>query len=237
MLWRRVGSSVATRLAAAGALLSVAALVEILHRADEYHLLPAMVVPVALLGVTVPVLVERRGLPGARIRPSVAIGACVAAVLVGAAHLLTEQTAGVDVVNAGRSFPLLPGDVPEAQATLDEVDRIARPGQRVFVGPMDMRRTNYTATYMYFLLPQLVPATYYQEMEPLTDNLPPSHLAADVAGADVLVLTTKWDRWNEPNQSTTVYGSDLPNQAVSRLFCLRARAGTFSVFTRCDARG
>jgi hypothetical protein len=237
VLWRRVGPSGGTRLAAAGALLSAATLVDILHRADEYHIVPAMVVAVALLGVTVPILLERHGLPRVRVRPAVAMAACGAAVLVGAAHLLMEQTAGVEVVNAGRSFPLLPGDAAEAQATLDDVDRIARSGQRVFVGPMDMRRTNYTATYMYFLLPQLVPATYYEEMEPLTDNLPPSHLAADVAGADVLVLTTKWDAWSEPNQSTTVYGSDLPNQVVSRLFCLRARAGTFSVFTRCDARG
>ena len=58
-----------------------------------------------------------------------------------------------------------------------------------------------------------------------------------MASADVLVLTTKWDDWNEPNQSSSYYGPAAPNQVVEKSFCLRAQQGTFSVFTRCNARG
>jgi hypothetical protein len=238
VMWRRARASDGTRLVAALALLPLAMLPGILQRADEYHLLPAMIVPVALLALSVPVLVQRGRRPSVRIRPSsLAYVLCAATLAIAVVHTTVQQTPGVAVDNQGRSFPVGAADAGEAQAVLTDVDRIARPGQRLFIGPMDMRRTNYTATYMYFLLPQLVPATYYQEMEPLSANGPGSHLAADVASADVLVLTTKWDDWSEPNQSSTYYGPAAPNQVVEKSFCLRAQQGTFSVFTRCDARG
>ena len=237
LLWRDARRRDGARLLSAGVLLSVGGLPQALQRADEYHLVPAMVVPVALLAVSVPIVARWGGRHRLRLRARVIYALCLAAVLIAGARLEARQTPAVPVGNQGRSFPVAAGDAGEAQAVLSAVDRIARPGQRLFVGPMDMRRTNYTAAYLYFLLPQLVPATYYQEMEPLAANVPASHLAADVAGADVLVLTTKWDGWNEPNQSTSYYGPNLPNLAVARSFCLRATEGTFSVFTRCDARG
>jgi hypothetical protein len=237
LMWRRARASEGTRLVAALALLSLAMLPEIAQRTDEYHLLPAMIVPVALLALSVPVLAQRRGRPTPRTRPLLAYVLCAAALAIAVVHTSVQQTPGVAVDNQGRSFPVAAADAPEAQAVVTDVDRIARPGQRLFIGPMDMRRTNYTATYMYFLLPQLTPATYYQEMEPLSANGLGSHLATDVASADVLVLTTKWDDWSEPNQSSTYYGTTAPNQVVEKSFCLRAREGTFSVFTRCDARG
>ncbi len=96
----------------------------------------------------------------------------------------------------------------------------------------DMRRTNYTATFLYFLLPQLIPGTYYLEMNPGVANSNNSRLASDLASADIVVLTTEWDNWSEPN-SSSLYGSDRPNQVLASLFCERAHDGVYRVFTRC----
>lgn len=236
-LWLHAKRTDGVRLLAAAALLSVAVLPEILQRADVYHLLPAMAVPVALLPVSLPVLAEQRRWRLGSFRAATyyaLFGALTAVAIVLAAVL---ENPGVPINNEGRSFPVSSGEATQARAVLADVDRIAHAGQRVFVGPMDMRRTNYTATYLYFLLPQLVPATYYLEMEPLSANGADSHLAADVASADVLVLTTEWDDWHEPNQSSSFYGSDLPNQVVARSFCLRAHDGVYRVYTRCAALG
>jgi hypothetical protein len=71
-------------------------------------------------------------------------------------------------------------------------------------------------------------------MDPLIANRAGSRLAADVASADILVLTTEWDNWDEPNRSTAV-GPDAPNQVVSDLFCLQATDGVYRVYTRCAA--
>ncbi len=231
-LWRSTRGSDAVRLLAAAVLLSVASLPEALQRADIYHLLPAMAVPAGLLVVAAPVV--------ARTRPSW-FGALPSRVLAGGYALVLlvvvlmqpRSVSGVDVTGHGRAFPVSASEAGDARAVLAEVNRLAKPGQRLFVGPQDMRQTNYSATYVYFLLPQLVPATYYLEMEPLSANASTSHLASDVASADILVLTTEWINWSEPNQSSTHYGPALPNQVVARSFCLQAHLGVFRVYTRC----
>ena len=48
--------------------------------------------------------------------------------------------------------------------------RISQPGQRLFVGPGDLRKTPYSDAYLYYMLPDLVPATYYIEMDPGVAN-------------------------------------------------------------------
>src|SRR5438552_13682126 len=41
--------------------------------------------------------------------------------------------------------------------------KIVLPGTTLFVGPLDLRRTNYNDTFIYHLMLQLRPATYFSQ--------------------------------------------------------------------------
>jgi hypothetical protein len=110
--------------------------------------------------------------------------------------------------------------------------RLARPGQTLFVGPSDLRRTNYNDTYLYYLLPQLRPASFYMEMNPQTANLPGSGLATELRHADLLILNQRWDSWPERNSSSKL-GSPLPNRIVANEFCTVATSGDERLLRRC----
>ena len=53
---------------------------------------------------------------------------------------------------------------------LAEVPKIAKPGDRLFVGTTDLRKTPLSEAYLYYLLPEYPPATYYIEMDPGVAN-------------------------------------------------------------------
>jgi hypothetical protein len=108
------------------------------------------------------------------------------------------------------------------QAAVDELDRIAEPGDRLLVGPLDLRRTWYSDVFIYWLFPELEPATYFIEMDPGLANAEDSGLAADVASADFVILTGLWAGWMEPNTSME-YGSAEPNRVIDEKFCVRGR--------------
>ncbi len=118
----------------------------------------------------------------------------------------TRQSFGKDadraaVNNDGRNFWL--GDGPaiaELQAVIDDVERLADPGDRVIVGPADLRYTHYSDAYLYFLLPEQRPGTAYVEMDPGVANSDDSGLA-ELARADFFVASNIWDAWDEPNDS------------------------------------
>ena len=105
------------------------------------------------------------------------------------------------------------------QAAVDELGRRAEPGDRLLVGPSDLRRTWYSDVFIYWLFPELEPATYYIEMDPGLANAEGSSLADDVASADWVILTGLWDGWMEPNSSME-FGSDAPNQVLRDHFCV-----------------
>ena len=105
------------------------------------------------------------------------------------------------------------------QAAVDELDRLAEPGDRLLVGPSDLRRTWYSDVFIYWLFPELEPATYFIEMDPGLANAEGSSLADDVASADFVILTGLWDGWLEPNSSMD-FGSDEPNQVLAERFCV-----------------
>ncbi|MDQ1435716.1 MAG: hypothetical protein QOF59_2532 [Actinomycetota bacterium] len=94
--------------------------------------------------------------------------------------------------------------------------RISKPGQRLFVGPVNLRKTPYSDAYLYFLLPDLVPATYYIEMDPF--DVTTSRLPQDLESADVVILSKIWDDWTEPNDSSKV-GPATTQQVLERDFC------------------
>ena len=127
---------------------------------------------------------------------------------------------GLLVERDGRRFYL--GDVPPwlaSQQLIADLDRLSEPGERLLVGPVDLRQTVYNDTVFYYLFPELEPATRYMEMDPGMANAPDSGLAEDVASADWLILTRFWSGWIEPNESS-VFGPDEPNQVVENQFCL-----------------
>ena len=120
------------------------------------------------------------------------------------------------------------------QAAVDELAASAEPGDRLLVGPSDLRRTWYSDAFVYWLLPELDPATYFIEMDPGLANDEGSRLAADVASADWIVLSGLWDGWFEPNDSIE-YGSDVPNQVIRDHFCEVANYedGLAVLYRRC----
>jgi hypothetical protein len=131
-----------------------------------------------------------------------------------------DKVGGYEVHRGERRFYF--GNVPlqrASQAAIDELERSSTPGERLLVGPADLSRTIYSDVVFYFLFPELVPATYYIEMDPGLADRPGSSLADDVASADWLVLTNFWTGWYEPNASVE-FGSDEPNQVVADRFCL-----------------
>ena len=83
-----------------------------------------------------------------------------------------------EVHRNGRTFPL--GSEPiarAAQVLIDQLDRSVEPGQRLFVGTADLRKTPYSDAYLYHLFPELTPATRYIEMDPGIANARSSGLA------------------------------------------------------------
>ncbi len=141
---------------------------------------------------------------------------------------------GWDVRNGDRTFYVGAADIAEsAQRVTDELAARIQPGDRLFVGTADLRKTPYSDAYFYFLFPEATPATYYIEMDPGIANAPDSGLAAEVASADWLVLSHVWDPWDEPNDSRD-FGADEPNQVVRDLFCPVGDPDDFYVlYERC----
>ncbi|MEY2531288.1 MAG: hypothetical protein QOI96_1373, partial [Verrucomicrobiota bacterium] len=113
-----------------------------------------------------------------------------------------------------REFPLT--SVKDAQTVTTicaEIARRSQPGQRLFIGPRDLRRTTYNNVYFYYLLPQLEPASYFIEMNPFSANRVDSRMAADIKTADWIILDTELNGFHEPNASEQA-GSDAPVTAI-----------------------
>jgi hypothetical protein len=234
---------IGARLLLGSALLGLGLTHQVVQRLDLMHVLSAAIVSIGLLPWSVTALLSTRNPTSVR-RWSAALSiTAVFAVLAFAAPELfarfrqeivsslnpTADTTGFVKINS-RSFPLGAADrtrsANEIGAALTEA---AAPGQKLFVGPADLRRTNYNNTFFYHLLPQLVPATYFLEMNPLSANRPDSRLAADVQSADWLLLDRTLDNWNEPNRSVE-FGSDVPSVIVRDQFELVKEAGNYLLF-------
>ncbi|MDQ6846888.1 MAG: hypothetical protein M3019_04810 [Candidatus Dormibacteraeota bacterium] len=231
--WRRWGGTGTSRALASVALLSVGFLIQALQRDDAVHTVTAEIVAIGWVPVSLWILLPLRRVGEWRHR----VGLLAAVVALGcgtvaATAIRINQSAGISVSNQGRAFVVHTALAADTQAALREVDRVAKPGQSIFVGPADLRRTNYDDTFLYFLLPQLRPGTRYLEMEPLNANRSDSGLASDMARTDVLVLTSTWDSWSEPNRSSQL-GSSVPNEIVDKHFCAVALVGPYRVLIRC----
>jgi len=141
---------------------------------------------------------------------------------------------GWDVRNGDRTFYLGAPDIADsAQSVADALAARVQPGDRLFVGTADLRKTPYSDAFFYFLFPETTPPTFYIEMDPGIANAEDSGLAEDVASADWLILSHVWDRWDEPNDSREL-GSDAPNQVVRDQFCaLNPETDFYVLYERC----
>ena len=226
-----------------------------LQRADSTHLAWVSCVTFAVLPAA---LVELRRHWAGRV-PRASVGRALAALavpLLGTLVLLPDFTwrayadsvgqtfgyrrnAGV-MEHHGREFRYARADAVDAvNALVERVDEIAEPGDRLFVGPGDLRLTPYSEAFLYHLLPELPPATRYIEMDPGVANAPDSGLAEELASADVVILSSIRDDWNEPNESLEL-GSDEPNEVLARHFCLVESygeglfgRGLYELYDRC----
>ncbi len=211
---------------------SVGLLPQALQRPDTAHLAWVTCVGLAVLPATLAELAEHRTRLPARARwvPGLVFLVVLVTAVIPYFSLrswvdLASQSAGrnrfgVAMSRDGRTFYY--GDrapAVAAQELIDDLDRLAQPGDRLLVGPTDLRLTPYSDAFFYYLFPELPPATRYLEMDPGIANADDSGLADEVRSADWLILSSIWNGWEEPNESD-VPGSDEPNQVVRERFCL-----------------
>jgi hypothetical protein len=247
VLVRRRPEDLRARTLAVAAAFSLGLLPQAMQRADSTHLAWVGCVTMALL----PVLAAEgltRWRPGwsNRRRGLVAGGAVMAAILLvipaftarlyadAMGRAVGKRVFSYPIEHEGRTFYYGRADVPRAlEPLLDEIAARAEPGERLFVGTSDLRWTPYNDSFIYFLLPDLVPATYYIELDPGVANAEGSGLAEDVASADWVILTSVWDDWDEPNEAR-VEGSDAPNAVLREQFCtVDTYDGLFELLERC----
>jgi hypothetical protein len=261
-LWaRRAGSEHGWRLLAL-ALFAVGLLPQTVQRADTAHMSWVGCIGLGLLPMF---LAEAARLRGAR--PLVAHGVVLAplALMLLFPHFtyrwyadyvgqsMGDGRQSVDdapeyasIDHAGRSFYHGRQDVADAaEEMFADVDRLTEPGDTLIVGPGDLAVTPYSESYLYYMLPDLVPGTRYIEMDPGMANADDSGLADEVRAADVVILSTMYDNWFEPNTSMEP-GSQEPNEVLRSELCLAGSYGDnsemlgepgvpiFELHVRCD---
>jgi hypothetical protein len=250
---KRAGSEHGWRLVALS-LFAVGLLPQAVQRADTAHLSWVSCVAFGLLPAFLAEVVRLRGT-----RPLVAHTVVLAplALMLLFPHFTYRwyadyvgQSVGHDrhfysVDHRGRSFYYGRHDVGvAAERMFADIEELTEPGDRLIVGPGDLSVTPYSESYLYFMLPQLEPGTRFIEMDPGVANADDSGLADELREADVVILSTMYDNWFEPNSSMEP-GSDEPNQVLDELFCMHDRYGDnsvaagpgrpiFELYIRCD---
>ena len=222
------------------ALLLLALLPSALQRADAAHILPGAAIAIGLSPIVGRVLLDLR--PGRML--SLGMAATAAVIGIGFAHaaatIVRAQArsageSGVEVEVGERSFRLSdPAAASDLRALLAEIQAGTNAGDSIFVGPADLSRTVYSDSFVYYLLPELVPASFYTELNPGTANAEDTELPDELDDADVLLLT---DRWRADTAAAAEAGSTAAREIVDGRFCPLARSGSYEVLSRCDDRG
>lgn len=241
-----------TRVLVAASLFGVGLLPQALQRPDSAHLAWVSMVTFALVPVAVLEIIGRRRATWTPLARTTGIAAAMALTLLVLCPFYTyrpylfhvrqtigDAPVGLVVSRGDRWFPI--GDVRTSIATqevIDDLDRLSTPGQRLLVGPVDLRQTAYSDVFFHHLFPDLDPATYYIEMDPGLANTEGSSLPDDVASADWLILTRFWSGWIEPNTSI-VFGPDDANVVVEEQFCLRGsyQRDLIRLYEKCEGGG
>jgi hypothetical protein len=249
LAWRR-----GERRLLALALFSVGLLPQAIQRADSTHLAWVSCVPLGLLPAA---MVEAQRAWRPRWRPQRTAILAAAVPLVATVALAPTFVWGVYADYVGRSFGLSEieagtmrrGDrvfpygrldaVRAVNEMLPDVAQIARPGDSLFVGTGDLRKTPYSEAFLYYLLPELEPATQYIEMDPGIANADDSGMADELRNADIVILSSIRDDWDEPNGSRR-FGPNEPNEVIEDEFCLVESygrglngRGLYELYRRC----
>lgn len=246
---RRQPQLIAGRLLLGVALFAVALTHQAVQRIDGMHVLFAAFASMAILPISLFVLLSEASFLSRRQKPVIALAVAtgfIAAFVPALPFYVCRQVVTSFNPNArppfmleqeGRRIPLATLLLVRTTGTLlDRIERMAAPGDRLFVGPADLRRTNYNDTFLYHMLPRLRPATYFLEMNPGSANRSNSRLASDIRTADWLILNRAYDNWREPNSSSR-NGSDEPNVVVQTEFTLSGAFGDYLLFRRKSPRG
>lgn len=225
-------------------LFDLALLPQVLQRSDIVHLalVGFWVLPSAALIPPLTAGVRTSETPGGRLLLGNAVPALVlvAVVVLGwsstfliyrqALPVIGQTPASFVVHHDGRSVPVASSQVQhDLRALLAAVDASTHAGQRLFVGPLDLTTASYGDTYLYFLLPDLRPATRYLEMDPGVANGKGSLLARELPTADVLILNEAYDRFAVA-PGPAARGSSLPNAVVKRDFRAIGTYGTWTLY-------
>jgi hypothetical protein len=220
-----------------------------LQRADSTHLAWVSCVTLAFLPAALIELWPARR-PGVRQAAALALPALLLVAVIpfftlrgyaeASAQSFGYRHNALSMEHEGRVFRYARRDAVEAVNELVPlVDELTDPGDRLFVGPGDLRLTPYSEAFLYYLLPDLDPATRYIEMDPGVANAEDSGLADELRSADVAILSSIRDDWNEPNDSLE-RGSEEPNRVLEEQFCLVASygeglfgRGLYELYDRC----
>ena len=234
------------------ALLTTFLLPQALQRPDSTHLAWASCVSIGLMPLAVVELLRQRQVLSHVWRTVFAVTVPVLLTLALIPHFTWRSY--TDVVSEGfgdrrevhkiqrgdRIFYYGRADAARAvRALIPDVEVAATPGDSLFVGTGDLRKTPLSEAYLYYLFPELEPATRYIEMDPGVANAPDSGLADEVASADIVILSSIRDDWDEPNASRD-FGPNEPNEVLDREFCLigsyedgLSGRGLFELFVKC----
>lgn len=248
---RREPHSVRARAVLAAGLLSLGMVSQTLQRPDSTHIAWVSCVSIGLLPIA---LMEARWRAGRRDPTHPVRGRRLVACGVPALFLLLvvpnftyrayadfvaqtfdRRRVSFAIERDGRRFYYGSSSVADAaNAMILTLDRLVRPGDRLFVGPTDLRRTVNSEAWLYALYPEAVPGTYFIEMEPGIANARGSRMAADLRRSDVVVLSRVYQEWNEANNSSRP-GDPTPVRVLRERFCpVGTFAPWFDVYRRCD---
>lgn len=135
----------------------------------------------------------------------------------------------VSWVSSGKRVVPWNGNDSSLPGLIADITTRASRGEKLFVGPRDLRFANHNDTFIYYLLPQLEPVTRYLEMNPDCANRLDSSLAQDIQQADWLILNSEYDPGPD---SSWIPGPREPNNVVSTQFCVVAQYGSRTLLTR-----
>jgi len=230
-----------TAFATSMALLAVLAVPQALQRLDRTHLVYVGILCLPLLPQALGDLLG--AVPPRLARPPV-LGALLATLLfLLGAGIATVQpvfiTAAGDGPDAevvrhdGRTVPELPARAAALKELLPVLDRVTKPGQRLFVFDSDLVRPAITDVGLYFLMPSLRSSGFNLEVTPGLSSASGSRLDQDVAEADVIVLLEATPAFRAALFPYERDGARAAAEALHRDFCLTTRVRYYQVWLRC----
>ena len=249
--WRRDKGTAGTPLYLAASVLGAALIHQTLQRCDLAHLAMGSLVTFPLGAITVQFWVER-WLPWKNRFLQIAVGpaACIAVFAMAAPDYLQkialpqlrevvtqEASPAKNVISGGRTWPLAPPAAAlHTTRVLNYINDHSQPGEKLFVGPGDLRRTYFNDLHLYHLLmPRLVPSGYFLELNPLLTNSETSGIDRQIADSHWVILNEIYDRYHEANRSSEL-GSEKPNLVLKAQFQEVFRSGPFHVLEKTGSR-